>query len=203
MIASGLALLALAYLLGSVPFGVLVVRRYGRGDLRSRGSGNIGATNVLRTAGLLPGIATLFLDAGKGAAVALVAGAWMGGTSWPDAAALAATVGHVYPPWLRFRGGRGVATAGGAFGVLHPVPMLGAVVVFVACVAISRRASVGSLLAAAAFVAADLGRGAPRSEVACVLGACTLILWAHRDNLARLVRGEEPRIRVTKLGERE
>lgn len=162
----------------------------------------MGAANVLRSAGVGLGLATLLLDAAKGTVAALLAGAALG-APWGDAAVLAALLGHVYPPWLRFRGGKGVATAAGGFGVLHPVPILGALAVFALVLALSRRVSAASLLASAAFPAFELARGVAWDRARLALAAWLLILWAHRQNLARLLRGEEPRIGIAAVEEGE
>src|SRR6202521_3238489 len=129
-----LALLSIpfaAYLLGSIPFGVALTRLFGGGDVRKSGSGNIGATNVARVAGPLPGIMKLLFDVGKGAAAVWLAGRVSNeSATWMIIAALAALLGHCYPIWLKFRGGKGVATAAGAFLELCAPAMLGSVIVF-------------------------------------------------------------------------
>jgi glycerol-3-phosphate acyltransferase PlsY len=196
-VSSCLALAALgAYLLGSVPFGLLIAGLRGR-DPRRHGSGNIGATNVARVSGWGAGIATLALDVGKGAA-AVAAAAWLcSDPRAPAAAALGAVLGHVFPLFLRLRGGKGVATAAGAFTVLSPPAMAGAGLLFAALVAISRRVSAGSVAAALSlpFLSAWLAPGDGRVPAAAA--AALLIVVRHRDNLRRLAAGTEPR-----LGER-
>ena len=182
---------ALGYLIGSIPFGLLLAKAAGKGDIRSIGSGNIGATNVLRTGSKWLAAAVLLLDLGKGfAAVALV---WRW---WPEAAALGAlgaVVGHCFPIWLRFKGGKGVATtAGVCFGLWWPIGVAYAVV-WVALLAATRISSLGGIAAALAapLAAAVLGR----SEFALVLVVvAALVVWLHRANLARLRAGTEPRI---------
>ena len=188
---ASLGALLLGYLLGSIPFGLLLTRAGGAGDLRAVGSGNIGATNVLRTGHKGLAAATLILDIGKGA-LAVVAARWIA----PDSAllgAIGAFVGHCYPIWLRFRGGKGVATyAGIAFGVAWPLGLVYAVV-WLAMLAITRISSVGGLSAvvAAPVAAASMGWRA----VASVFAALTVVvLWKHRDNIRRLIAGQEPRI---------
>src|SRR5262245_36287981 len=120
----------LAYLIGSVPFAVLLARRWGATDLRRVGSGNVGATNVLRSLGIRPGGIVVRLDLGKGAASVWLADRIQGGTTAPAMAGVAAVIGHVFPVWLGFRGGKGVATACGVFSVLTPLAALASVSVF-------------------------------------------------------------------------
>jgi glycerol-3-phosphate acyltransferase PlsY len=184
-----LAFLA-AYLIGSVPFGLLLAMAAGKGDIRQIGSGNIGATNVLRTGNKGLAAATLLLDLAKGLAAVMIAR-----HLWPDAlglAALAAIVGHCFPVWLGFRGGKGVATfAGVCFGLLWP---LGAVyaAVWLAVLGLSRISSLGGMSAAvsAPIAAAVLGR----MDLAPWLAAiAALVLFLHRANIRRLAAGEEPK----------
>ena len=183
--------LLLGYALGSIPFGLLLAMAAGKGDIRQVGSGNIGATNVLRTGSKGLAAAVLLLDAGKGFAAVWLAARW-----WPDAAplaALAAVVGHCFPVWLKFKGGKGVATAAGVcFGLGWPIGVAYAGA-WLAMLAITRISSVGGLSAAAAapIAAAVLGR----SDLIPVLLAITTIVFVmHRENLARLRAGTEPRI---------
>ena len=132
-----------AYLIGSVPFALLLTRRWGAADLRRIGSGNLGAANVLRASGVKAGVLVAVLDITKGAASVMLAERFGGHTAAPAAAGVAAIVGHIYPVWLRFRGGKGVATASGAFAVLAPVAAGAALVVFVVVVWSTRRRSAG------------------------------------------------------------
>jgi len=193
-VASGAVLLA-GYLLGSAPSGLLLVRWRASSDIRSRGSGNIGAANVLRETGWILGAATLLADAGKGALAAITARILAGSIGFlPEATALAAVLGHVYPPWLGFRGGKGVATACGAFGVLHPVPMMGAFLTFAAGLGVSRRASAGSVAGAAVYPVIAAWRGVAGVDLVLTVATALLILWTHRENMKRLVRGAEPRL---------
>ncbi len=187
----GLVLLT-AYLVAAIPFGLLL-GRVGGVDLRRVGSGNIGATNVLRHRGVLAGIATLLLDAAKGAAGVALAlriepQGWL-----PQAAAVAVVLGHCYPVYLAFRGGKGVATAAGAFAVLSPVLTLLSLVVFVAVMAGWRRVSLASMSATAALplLAWSLDRG---DLALASLPAAAVILWRHRENMQRLLAGEEERL---------
>lgn len=200
------AVLTLAYLLGSVPFGYLVVRAKGAGDVRSAGSGGTGATNVTRSAGRMAGILTLLLDAAKGAAAVLLARLLLtegfGVNWWVAAAALLAVLGHVFPVWLRFRGGKGVATGLGVFLSLAPLAVLAVLPVFVSVVLATRYVSLGSITAAAAlpFAVRLIGSDpaqpshlAPLTAAATVGGAIVIIM--HRANIGRLLRGEENRLK--------
>ncbi len=187
----GLVLLA-AYLVAAIPFG-LVLGRIGGVDVRQVGSGNIGATNVMRHRGVLAGVATLLLDAAKGAAGVALAlriepQGWL-----PEATVLAVVLGHCYPVYLGFRGGKGVATAAGAFAVLSPALALLSAVVFVVVMAAWRRVSLASMSATAALplLAWSLDRG---DLALASLPAAAVILWRHRDNLRRLLAGEEERL---------
>jgi acyl phosphate:glycerol-3-phosphate acyltransferase len=186
---------AAGFALGSVPFGWLLALRGGRGDLRQSGSGNIGATNVLRVAG--PGLAawTLLLDGAKGAAAVVLAGAIGPGDGMAGpAACVGAVAGHVFTPWLAFRGGKGAATGAGALAVLAPLPLAASVAVFGSVVAATRRVSAGSLAAAAAFPAWAAALGSGSATIAAGLAVVALLLFGHRDNLARLLAGREPKI---------
>lgn len=183
--------LVAAYLLGSVPFGLLLTRLFGAGDLRSIGSGNIGATNVLRTGRKGLAAATLLLDLAKGAAAVLLARAYLPGTE--ALAAFAAVIGHCYPLWLRFNGGKGVATTMGvALGLAWPIGLAYAVV-WLGMLAATRISSLGGLCAVVAAPIAAQVLGYP--AYAPVLAAIALlVIWLHRANIARLRAGTEPRI---------
>ncbi|HEY7459587.1 MAG TPA: glycerol-3-phosphate 1-O-acyltransferase PlsY [Xanthobacteraceae bacterium] len=187
-----LAALAFGYLLGSIPFGVLITRLAGLGDIRSIGSGNIGATNVLRTGSKALAAATLAGDLLKGTAAVLVADWWLG-RDYALAAGLGAFVGHVFPVWLKFRGGKGVATfAGILLGLFSPAALaFGAI--WIAVAAASRYSSVSALVASAAtpFILYAFGL---RPEAA-LFALLALILWImHRANINRLIAGTEGRI---------
>jgi acyl phosphate:glycerol-3-phosphate acyltransferase len=186
----------LAYLIGSVPFALLIAKRWGAPDLRRVGSGNLGAANVLRTSGVTAGVLVALLDVGKGAAGVLLASRLDGSTATPAVAGLAAIVGHIYPVWLRFRGGKGVATACGVFAALAPVAMPIALAVFVVSAWITKYISVGSVLASAALPPIAYAMGAPTPIVIAAAAAAGLIVFRHRSNLARVWLGTERRIGV-------
>ncbi len=200
------AVVALAYLLGSIPFGYLLVRLRGGGDVRETGSGGTGATNVTRRAGRGAGILTLLLDALKGMAAVLIARVVLGAGDaagwWVCAAAAAAVLGHVFPVWLRFRGGKGVATGLGVFLVLAPLATLCALAVFAAVLWLWRYVSLGSITAAcvlplAVWTLSALGisdRAAAPVLAFAALGAALIILM-HRANIGRLLKGEESRLK--------
>ena len=185
-----LALIA-GYLLGSIPFGLLLTRLAGKGDIREIGSGNIGATNVLRTGSKGLAAATLILDALKGAAAVLIAQ-----RLWPDAvnfAAAGALIGHLYPIWLRFKGGKGVATM---LGILAPLFWEAAVVyasLWVGLLLVMRISSVAGITAAASAPLVAAVRG-EETLFPMLLGFALLVIWKHRENIQRLARGEEPRV---------
>ena len=182
----------IAYLLGSIPFGYLLTRFSGAGDIRHVGSGNIGATNVLRTGRKGLAIAALLADIAKGGLPVYLAWLWFG----PDMAVMAgagAVLGHCFPVWLRFRGGKGVATAAGVMLGFTPLVVLPALAVFALVVWLSRYVSLGSLLAAAtAPVAAWLLGHHQAAEL--YLGIALLIALKHADNIRRLVSGTENRL---------
>lgn len=184
-----------AYLIGSIPFGYLIVRGKVGADIRQTGSGGTGATNVSRRAGKVAGVVTLVLDALKGSAAVLIAGRLTHSDWIVVAAAIAVLVGHIFPVWLGFRGGKGVATGAGVFFVLAPAALLCAGFVFVATVVLTRYVSLGSMVAAATIplVVWLLSDSRPLL-MAAVLGAL-LIVFAHRGNIGRLVHGTESQFR--------
>jgi len=182
---------AVGYLVGSIPFGLLLAKAAGKGDIRQIGSGNIGATNVLRTGSKGLAAAVLLLDAAKGFAAVWAAWRWFPDAVW--VAALAAVVGHCFPVWLRFKGGKGVATnAGVSFGLGWPIGVAYAVV-WLAMLALTR---ISSLAGMSAVVAAVLGAAALgyRPFVPVLAVIALLVIWLHRANIRRLLAGEEPRI---------
>ena len=185
--------LVAAYLLGAIPFGyVLVKLRTGR-DVRSAGSGNIGATNVLRTTGRAMGVATLALDIAKGYFAVWLAGKWTDGNpTWMAAAAVAVMAGHSYPVFLNFQGGKAMASFVGAYLCLTPLPLLAVLIVFLITVAFTRCISLGSILAAGTFpLAVWLISHPPVVVVAAAAASGAFIIYRHRDNLARLREGRE------------
>jgi glycerol-3-phosphate acyltransferase PlsY len=191
---------AAGFLLGSVPFSFLLAR-LGGVDIRSVGSGNVGATNVTRALGWGPGAIALLLDAAKGAAAVLLARLIAPGTGSHAAVLWAggmAIVGHNFTPFLRFRGGKGVATGLGVFAALAPGPLLLAVACFALTLAVTRMVSLGSIVACAALPCAAYLLEAPRGVVNLALLSGALVLFAHRANIARIAAGSERR-----LGERK
>ncbi len=208
----------IAYLLGSIPFGYILVRVFTGADVRAQGSGNIGATNVARTGKKGLAIATLILDALKGA-VAVVIGFQFGGPegytyyrpipasavhdgySLMAIAALFAILGHMYPVWLKFKGGKGVATGLGVFLALAPKAVLIVLVFFLVIVAITRYVSLGSILAAAVFPFAFYYMHPQHSTpliMFMISGVSLLIIWKHRENIRRLVAGNENKLGTKK-----
>jgi glycerol-3-phosphate acyltransferase PlsY len=182
-----------AYCLGSIPFALLLAKRWGT-DLRGVGSGNLGATNVARASGIRAGLIVAFLDAGKGAASVILAARLSQNPSAPAIAGFAAVVGHVYPVWLRFRGGKGVATACGVFAVLTPLAVPPALAVFIAAVWLTRYVSAGSVLASLVLPTAAYATGSPAPAVIAAVASGALIIFRHRSNLARLRTGTERRL---------
>jgi acyl phosphate:glycerol-3-phosphate acyltransferase len=197
-----------AYLLGSIPFGVLLTLLFGGGDVRKSGSGNIGATNVARVAGTLPGILTLLFDVAKGAAAVWLAGRVSSeSATWMMIAALAALLGHCFPIWLKFRGGKGVATAAGAFLVLCPPALLGSVILFLLVAFFWRYVSLASISAAASMPLLIYFLWAPRHAPPLAvtfgaLAAAALIVYKHDGNIQRLAQGEEPKFSFDKKRDR-
>ena len=203
-------IMAASYFLGSIPTGYLLVRLFRRQDIRSFGSGNIGATNVLRSGGKLLGAATFLLDVVKGAAAVYV-GAVLGMLLAPNAgvrnaqaiAALCAVLGHMFPVWLGFRGGKGVATGFGVFLVAAPSAALAAIAVFALILALSRYVSLSSIVSAASFpffawIFAWIGvRGdRPPLFIAVQFAVALLIIAKHHQNIRRLFSGTESRFAV-------
>src|SRR5579863_3390332 len=193
-----------AYLLGSIPFGLLLARVFGGLDVRKAGSGNIGATNVARSAGTLAGILTLVLDAAKGAFAVVLAARLSGDSAtWMMIAAMASLVGHCYPIWLNFRGGKGVATAAGFFLVLAPMAFGIAITIFILVAVFTRFVSLGSISAAAAmplliYLLWAPHHAPPPMVTFGALAAAVLIVYKHDSNIQRLVEGEEPKFSFTK-----
>jgi acyl phosphate:glycerol-3-phosphate acyltransferase len=189
-----------AYLLGSIPFGVLIVKARGGPDIRAEGSGNIGAANVARNAGAAAGLLTLILDAAKGYLAVWIAERATGGSiRWMMIAAAAAVIGHVFPVWLGFRGGKGVATGLGAFLPICREAVLFAAVLWLLVVGFWRYSSLGSIVATAAlpvfvyFLYAP-GHAPPTYVTLCTVAISLLVLWRHRANMERLIAGKETRL---------
>jgi glycerol-3-phosphate acyltransferase PlsY len=199
--------IVVAYLIGSIPFGYLIVRHKVGEDVRESGSGGTGATNVSRRAGKAAGVFTLVLDALKGVLAIIVAQLIIGeggpSIDWlTAAAAIAAITGHIFPVWLRFRGGKGVATGVGVFLMIAPVAVLCAGIIFLGIVSMSKYVSLGSIVAAAMiplFVFMDMVFISPISDLRPLLTAAAvgamLIIFAHRGNIRRLAAGTEPKFR--------
>lgn len=187
-----------SYLLGSIPFGYLLVRLFTGDDVRATGSGNIGATNVARKSPLL-GIATLVLDAGKGLAAVFFAGMAYHGAHRHlimTTAALFAVCGHLFPVWLNFHGGKGVATSLGAFVLLTPKSILCMIALFILLAVAFRYVSLGSIAVAAAFplLVWALGEYREPLELAIIAMVSLLVIWKHRQNIGRLAAGTESRL---------
>ena len=184
---------AIGYGLGSVPFGMVLARMMNLGNLREIGSGNIGATNVLRTGNKTAAVLTLLLDAAKGAVALLLARAMTGAEDAAQVAGLAAMLGHCYPVWLSFKGGKGVATFLGLLLALHLPVGIGACIAWLIGAGVWRISSMGALVAAASstFLMLFMGKGD-----ALILGVILtlLIYWRHRENIRRIRAGTEPRI---------
>jgi len=185
-----------AYFIGSIPFAVLLARRWGAPDLRRIGSGNVGATNVLRSLGMTPGVIVVLLDVSKGAASVWLADRVYGGSIAPALAGLAAVIGHVFPVWLGFRGGKGVATACGVFSILTPIAALASLGVFFGVVWMTRYVSVGSMLASATLPPVAYATGSPAPAVTTACAVAALILVRHRTNVVRVLGGTERTIGV-------
>lgn len=195
-------LIAAGYLLGSIPFGVLLTRAFGAGDLRQIGSGNIGATNVLRTGRKGLAAATLVLDGAKGAVAVLLARHFFPETGDHGAmvAGAAAMIGHCYPVWLKFRGGKGVATLLGlSIALAWPIGAIFAAV-WLGAVLLLRISSLGGMLGAVAAPVAALALGYPIYAIG-LAGLAVIVLWRHRENIARLRAGTEPRVGAKKAAE--
>jgi acyl phosphate:glycerol-3-phosphate acyltransferase len=188
-----LFIVTVAYLVGSIPFAFLLSRRRGV-DLRDVGSGNVGASNVLRTSGVRPAIMAMVLDGTKGALAVLVAQRVTSEPVTPVAAGVASVIGHVYPIWLRFRGGKGVATAAGVFGVLTPAALGIASAVFLFAVWVTRFISVGSMTAAITLAVVAAAMDVPTVVAGGAGVVAAIIIHRHRANLGRLIAGTERRI---------
>ena len=189
--------LGVVYLIGAIPVGFLVARFRGGVDIRSRGSGGIGATNVLRTLGPVPAVLTLLGDVGKGYLAVRAAEVLGPEPAWGAAGALLAIVGNCWSVFLRFRGGKGVATGLGAFLALTPRAILPAALVWLAVVAAFRYVSLASILGCVTLAGSAWAFGYAPMYTMAAIGSAAVIMWRHRENVARLIAGSERR-----LGER-
>ena len=187
------AVIAGAYLIGSIPFALILSRRWGA-DLRSVGSGNMGAANVMRASGVTAGVLVAALDMAKGAASVLIAARLTDSAGLPAAAGFAAIVGHIYPVWLRFRGGKGVATACGVFSMLTPLAVPPALALFALAVWFTQYISLGSVLASMALPPLAYALGSPAPGVLAAAAASVLIIFRHRSNVLRVWMGTERRV---------
>ena len=184
--------LLIGYLLGAIPFGLIVTRLAGKGDIRDIGSGNIGATNVLRTGSKPLAALTLLLDAAKGAAAVLAVAWFIGPFAIPYGAA-GVMIGHLYPVWLRFRGGKGVATLLGVLIAVLPFAAIVYALLWVGLLLVARISSVAGMVAAASAPLTAFVVGRP-DLFPLLLGFALLVIWKHRANIARLRSGTEPRV---------
>ncbi len=189
--------LIIIYLIAAIPTGVILSRLMGSEDVRQKGSGNIGATNVYRVVGKLAGILTLVGDTMKGFLPLLAYKSWLAPTPTQLGIACAiAIIGHCYPVYLKFRGGKGVATALGIFLVLSPAAVLGALIVFLLAVGITRYISLGSVLAAMSAPLLILMLNQPQPIFVATLFIAALVIWRHRSNIRRLLDGTEGHFKV-------
>ena len=188
------ALAAIGYAIGSIPFSFVVARLFGIKDVRTVGSGNVGATNVMRSAGKVPGVIALVLDGLKGAGT--VSAARILGANETDicVAGLCAVIGHLFPVWLGFKGGKGVATGAGLFIPLAPAALGAAIVVFLLTLGLFRFVSLASILASATLPIAAWILGASTVVSATATVAAAVVIAKHHSNIARLVRGVEPKL---------
>ena len=186
----------LGYLLGSFPSGYLAGRWCSGVDIRQLGSGSTGATNVLRQVGKGPALVVFVVDVFKGSAAVILARSLLGASAhgWLMAAGLAALAGHIWPVWLGWKGGKAVATGFGMLLGLVPAVGLACLGIFLTSLAVSRIVSISSVLAAAALPLLMAGAGAPGAYLGLGLVAAVMVIWRHRSNLNRLLKGEEPRL---------
>jgi len=183
--------LILSYLVGALPFGQIFSRIKGNIDLQRVGSGNIGATNVARTLGIKWGLLTLLCDIGKGASIVFVALHLIKDTNLAAFAGIVAVLGHCYPVYLKFKGGKGVATACGAFMVINPAAVSLAVIIFIIIMLITRMVSLSSLIAALNFPVLSSYLGASKMLVYGALVVALIITYRHKENIKKLIHGQE------------
>src|SRR5499427_7139713 len=186
--------IVVAYLVGSVPFALLLARHWGAADLRRVGSGNVGAANALRASGVRAGVLVAVLDIAKGAASVALASHLSNVAAAPALAGLSAIVGHIYPVWLRFKGGKGVATACGVFSVLTPIAVAPSLVAFLLTVWGTKYISLGSIVASVALPPIAYAIGSPAPAVIAAFAASAIVVFRHRSNLVRLRTGTERRL---------
>ncbi len=192
-----IVILLIIYLIAAIPTGVVLARLMGSEDVRQAGSGNIGATNVYRVAGKLAGVLTLVGDILKGFLPLLAFRSWMSpAPTQLGVACCIAIIGHCYPVYLKFKGGKGIAIALGVFLILSPKAVLGAVIVFIIAVAITRYVSLGSILAAMSAPLLILMLNYPQPTFLTALFIATLVTWRHRTNIRRLLDGTENRFKA-------
>jgi glycerol-3-phosphate acyltransferase PlsY len=187
-------ILLAAYLIGSIPFALILARRWSIDDLRLVGSGNLGAANVMRASGVKAGILVALLDMSKGALSVWIARQLSVDSAAPAVAGVAAILGHIYPVWVRFRGGKGVATACGVFSVLTPLAVPPAFALFLAVVLVTKYISLGSLIASIALPPLAYLTGSSAAAVGAACAASAIIVLRHRSNVERLRAGTERRI---------
>lgn len=197
---TGISTTILAYLLGSIPFGYLIVRWQRGIDVRATGSGSIGATNVMRNLGVAGFLATFVLDCAKGVAAVLLASRWAeSDPRWVGAAAVTAILGHCFPLWLKFRGGKGVATAIGVYVLLTPAAIGAWLAVFAVMVGLWRYVSLGSITASALFPALAYFLDQPPGAIVLASAAsAAIVIGKHHSNIRRLLEGTESKIRSQK-----
>jgi glycerol-3-phosphate acyltransferase PlsY len=187
-------LAVLGYLIGSVPFSFIVARLFGVKDVRTVGSGNVGATNVMRSAGKIPGILALVLDGSKGALAVVAARSFSSSETAVCVSGLCAVIGHLFPIWLRFQGGKGVATGAGLFIPLAPWALVSAVICFVATLGVFRYVSLASIVASLSLPVAAYLLGASGNIVVTAVTAASMVVIKHHANIGRLVQGVEPKL---------
>jgi len=197
----GILSVVVAYLTGGIPFGLLIVKIMTGQDVRDSGSGNIGATNVMRTSGFGAGFLTFLLDAAKAFFAVWLSDRLTGGNvMWMSMAAMASLLGHVFPVWLKFKGGKAVACFVGAFAYLTPVPLLAVAVIFIGLLAWTRYLSLGSIVGAGLFPLACWIILHPDWPVlAAAVGAAALIIWRHSENIERIRAGNERIFRLRRI----
>jgi glycerol-3-phosphate acyltransferase PlsY len=188
------AAIVLAYFIGSIPFALLLARRWSASDLRLVGSGNLGAANVMRASGVTAGLLVAALDIGKGAASVWLAARLSATAGVPAVAGFAAIIGHIYPVWLRFRGGKGVATACGVFSVLTPMAIPPALAIFATVVWMTKYISLASVVASMALPPLAYALGSTAPVVGAAVASSMIIVFRHRSNVVRLRTGTERRL---------